>query len=218
MESKKRTRFYDWSINEIAKNQHSLHKKTIGIHACCAPCSLFPIEFLYPTFHLVILYSNANIYPENEYEKRKNELIKYLELFNQDKDDKIELVLFDYDHETYMKDLNPLKYEKEGGQRCSLCYKKRMSEAYKYAYEHKYDYFTTVMSISRQKNAEKLNEIGHKLEQKYLPTKYFYSDFKKKNGDLKAHQLKKKYNLYNQLYCGCEYSYQAYLAKINKQK
>ncbi len=217
MENQKRTRFYDWSIEELNKNKNLKKKKTIAIHTCCAPCALYPIEFLYETFHIVLLFDNSNIYPEGEYEKRKNELIKYINEFNKDKEDKIETVFFPYKNNEFMEDLYPFKEEKEGGKRCFICYEKRMDECYKYANEKKYDYFTTVMSISRQKNAEKLNEIGLKLSYKYPNTKYFYSDFKKKKGDDRAHFLKQKYNLYNQLYCGCIYSYQQFLnKKINK--
>ena len=90
-----------------------------------------------------------------------------------------------------------------------------MDMTYKYADEHNYDYFTTVMTISRQKNSYVLNEIGEKLSHKYK-TKYFYSDFKKKQGIDKSIELRKKYNLYNQEYCGCIYSYQKYLEKISK--
>ncbi len=217
MESKKKSRFYDWSVEELTKNHNIKPKKTLAMHICCAPCSLFPIEFLYDTFHLILLYDNSNIYPESEFIRRKNELIKYLDFFNKDKEDKIELVIFDYNNEEYMQDLKPFSNEKEGGKRCFLCYEKRMEAGYKYASEHNYDYFTTVMSISRQKNSEKLNEIGAKLQEKYSDTQYFFSDFKKKKGDDRAHELKTLYNLYNQQYCGCIYSYEAYLKKIKNK-
>ncbi len=217
MENKKKTRFYDASVEEIKLVQKEGVKKTIGIHTCCAPCALFPIEFLYDTFHIVLLFDNSNIYPESEYNKRKNELIKFLEVFNKGKVNKIECVFFPYKNEEYMKELIPFKNEKEGGKRCFLCYEKRMDECYKYSFEKGFDYFTTVMTISRQKNSEKLNEIGLKLEKKYPTTKYFISDFKKKNGDYRAHILKQYYNLYNQLYCGCEYSYKDYLNKIKPE-
>ena len=46
-----------------------------------------------------------------------------------------------------------------------------------YAKENNFDYFTTTLSISPYKNANKLNEIGEKLEKKY-GIKYLYADFK----------------------------------------
>ena len=80
-----------------------------------------------------------------------------------------------------------------------------------------FDYFTTVMTISRQKNSQIINEIGLKLSLKYQ-TKYFVSDFKKKKGIDRSWELKKEYELYNQLYCGCKYSYDKYLEKVRKEE
>ena len=95
----------------------------------------------------------------------------------------------------------------EGKERCFACYAKRMDEGFKYAAENNFDYYTTVMSISRQKNSQKLNVIGSTLEKKYNKVKYFYSDFKKKDGNLKSNQIAKENDMYRQDYCGCIYSY-----------
>ena len=95
---------------------------------------------------------------------------------------------------------------KEGGSRCVLCYTKRMKEAYDFAEENNFDYFTTVMTISRQKNSQILNKIGKSLELNHSKTKYFYSDFKKNKGIDIGQDMAKKYNLYRQEYCGCEFS------------
>ncbi len=218
MESNKKTKYYDWSIDKINQLKKESDKKTIGIHACCAPCACFPIEFflLAEIFHIVILYDNSNIYPKSEYNKRLNELIKLVNIINEDREDKIELVIFDYDNENYEKEFSPYKDEPECGNRCIRCYTKRMKECYKYANERKFDYFTTVMSISRQKSSEVMNEIGAKLEKEFDCTKYFFSDFKKKGGQERAVYLKKYYDLYNQQYCGCKSSYEKYLERVNK--
>ena len=89
-----------------------------------------------------------------------------------------------------------------------ICYRKRMGEAYDYAEENGFDYFTTVMTISRQKNSLILNSIGKELEAKHSKTKYFYSDFKKDDGIEKGKALRDKYGLYQQLCCGCKYTYE----------
>ena len=211
----KKTLYYDKSIEEI-ENIKKLNKRPIlGIHVCCGPCSTFPLLFLAPYFQIKILYCNSNIYPSSEYYRRLNELKKYVEIFNIEHSQDVEIIEFEYDNISYNKDLESYKDDYEGGNRCKLCYAKRMDMTYKYADEHNYDYFTTVMTISRQKNSYVLNEIGEKLSHKYK-TKYFYSDFKKKQGIDKSIELRKKYNLYNQEYCGCIYSYQKYLKKIDK--
>ena len=183
-------------------------KPRLLMHVCCGPCSCFPLTWLCPHFEVTIYYANSNIYPSSEYQRRLEELKKWLLWFERDYGYHVELIVPPYDNETYMKDLEPLKDEPEGGARCMLCYAKRMGESYDYAEEHGFDYFTTVMTISRQKDSQKLNAVGKELEAKHSKTKYFYSDFKKNNGQLYGTQIRKKYGLYNQLYCGCIYSYE----------
>ena len=93
----------------------------------------------------------------------------------------------------------------EGGERCFKCYRLRLEEAAKYAKENNYDFFTTTLSISPHKNANKLNEIGEELSNIYK-INYLYSDFKKKGGYQRSIELSKKYDLYRQDFCGCIYS------------
>ena len=110
--------------------------------------------------------------------------------------------------EAYTEKIAVLKDEPEGGSRCVMCYTLRMNEAYAYASEHAFDYFTTVMTISRQKNSQILNDVGRKLSVKYPNVKYFYSDFKKKRGIDRGLELSRENNLYRQDYCGCKFSYE----------
>ena len=208
----KRTKYYDMSISEIDNIKKEGTRPTLGIHVCCGVCASFPLEFLSPHFKVIILYCNSNIYPKEEYDRRLNELIRYVEYFNNEFNQDVEIVLFPYDNVSYNNYLSPYKDEPEGKTRCKLCYEKRMEETYKYADEEGFDYFTTVMTISRQKNSKILNEIGEKLSKKYKP-KYFYSDFKKKQGIDRSRELRIKHDMYNQEYCGCIYSYNAYLKK-----
>ena len=56
-------------------------------------------------------------------------------------------------------------------------------------------FFTTTLSISPLKNAQKLNEIGSKLEAEY-GLKYLYSDFKKQKSEF----LKNTQNVLEELY------------------
>ncbi len=191
---------YQKHLNQIKQIQH---KPTLLIHICCGVCSVYPLQYLRNYFNITIFFSNSNIYPYLEFEKRLNALKQYLSILN---DDSIKLIVDSYDNETYMKKLEHLKDEPEGGLRCKLCYELRMNESFKYANEHNYDYFTTVMSISNRKNAEWINEIGDKLDKIYPNTKYLFADFKKGNGINKNDELNRKLNLYHQNYCGCIYS------------
>lgn len=191
---------YQKHLNQIKQIQH---KPTLLIHICCGVCSVYPLQYLRNYFNITIFFSNSNIYPYLEFEKRLNALKQYLNILN---DDSIKLIVDKYDNDSYMKKLEHLKDEPEGGLRCKLCYELRMNESFKYANDHNYDYFTTVMSISNRKNAEWINEIGDKLDKIYPNTKYLYADFKKGNGINKNDELNRKLNLYHQNYCGCIYS------------
>ena len=205
--------YYQRSIMEMDLIKREGNKRpTLAFHVCCGPCACWPLWFLTPTFKITIIYYNPNIYPRAEYDRRLSELKRYVEIFNNIKNADVELLEFSYDHEEHMKKLKPYAECKEGGERCHLCYELRMDACYKYAEEHNFDYFTTVMTISRQKDSQILNQIGEKLSSKYR-TKYFYSDFKKKGGDDRRRELINKYCLYNQLYCGCEYSYAEFVKK-----
>ncbi|EFC98580.1 hypothetical protein CLOSTHATH_03239, partial [Hungatella hathewayi DSM 13479] len=96
----------------------------------------------------------------------------------------------------------------EGGERCFKCFDLRLREAAKVASAGRYDYFTTTLTISPLKNADKLNEIGEKLAKEYRVA-FLPSDFKKKDGYKRSVQLSEEYGLYRQDYCGCIYSREA---------
>ena len=200
----------------IEELQPNGKKPRILLHACCGPCSAHPLTYLCPHFDVTILFNNSNIYPKEEHDKRYDVLLELIEDLKRDYGYDIKVVLPPYDNEGYTKDLEPLKDIPEGGARCFYCYEKRMDEAYKYANENGYDYFTTVMSISRYKNAQVLNSIGQKLSEKYPNTKYFYSDFKKAKGQDHRNELVRLYKLYDQNYCGCVYSYNEMLERTKK--
>lgn len=181
-------------------------KKKLLMHVCCAPCSCYPLTYLINYFDVTLYFSNSNIHPQEEWELRKNEIIKFIDAFNRDYNCNVKLLIIPYNHEEYMKDLLPYKDEPERGKRCLLCYKKRMLESFNFAEKNNYDYCCTVMTISRQKDSQVLNQIGNEIEKEFKNCKYFYSDFKKNDGILKGKAIRDKYNLYQQVFCGCEFS------------
>lgn len=197
-------------MNYLLRHKEQISKiknrKTLLLHVCCGVCSVYPLLYLRKYFNITIFFSNSNIYPFEEYNKRLNALNEYLNYLN---DNTIKLIVSSYNNTSFTKYLEPYKNDKEGQKRCYICYKKRMEEAYKYASDNKYDFFTTVMSISNRKNADYINEIGENLHKTYINTEYLYADFKKDNGIIENDKLNKKLNLYHQNYCGCLYSYNA---------
>ena len=192
---------YSNKCEEILKNIKK--KKKLLLHSCCAPCSSYVITYLTDYFDITILYYNPNIYPQEEYEKRKEEQIKLIT--NLKTKNKINILDCDYDNNIYNNLIKGLEKEPERGNRCTICFKLRIEKTAKIAKEKKYDYFCTTLTVSPYKNSQLINEIGKKLEKEYK-VKWLYSDFKKKDGYKKSIELSKKYNLYRQDYCGCIYS------------
>lgn len=176
---------------------------TLLLHSCCAPCSSQVITSLTKYFDITILYYNPNIYPEEEYLKRKKEQIRLIKEI--DKINKLEIIDCDYDNNIYEKEIKGLEEEKEGGSRCYKCFNLRLDNTAKIAKTNNFDFFSTTLTISPYKNSKLINLIGKELEKKYNIT-WLYSDHKKKDGYKKSIELSKKYNLYRQNYCGCIYS------------
>ena len=180
---------------------HLTDKKTLLLHACCAPCSSAVLERIAKYFDITILYYNPNITDQEEYEKRLQELEIFVRKLNLDN---IKVMPGRYKPEEFFEISKGLEQEKERGRRCYKCYKLRLEETAKIADQLGFDFFTTTLSISPYKNSKWLNEIGEELNKNYQST-YLYADFKKKNGYKRSIELSKKYNLYRQDYCGCIY-------------
>ena len=173
------------------------------IHSCCAPCSSYVLEYLSEYFMITIFYYNPNIYPESEYTKRileQQKLIRDMKFRYP-----VSFLAGKYDKEKFYEMAAGMEDLKEGGARCMKCYELRLAETARQAVAGKFDYFTTTLSISPMKNAQKLNEIGVRVGEEY-GVKYLVSDFKKKNGYKRSIELSKEYGLYRQDYCGCEFS------------
>ena len=175
----------------------------ILLHSCCAPCSSYILEYLSEHFRITLFYYNPNIYPKEEFDKRlvaQEKIISHLKTKHP-----IAFVTGEYDTSRFYEIAKGLENEPEGGLRCFACYELRMEEAAKIAKSKGFDYFATTLSISPLKNAQKINEIGEKLGEKY-GIKHLPSDFKKRGGYLRSIQLTKEYELYRQNYCGCVFS------------
>lgn len=185
-----------------------MEKKKILLHSCCAPCSTAVIERLVSDYNITILYYNPNIYPEEEYLKRKNEEIRYLEIFNKKNPDNIVNFLdCDYDKESFYTAVKGLENEREGGARCAVCFRLRLRKTAELALKNDYDLFGTTLTVSPHKNAELINDIGIGIERE-LGICYLVSNFKKQNGYKRSVELAKENGLYRQNYCGCEFAYE----------
>ena len=183
------------------------------LHSCCAPCSSYCLEYLCRYFLITVFYYNPNIYPESEYTKRileQQKLISEMHFKNS-----VSFLAGSYDKEQFYEMAKGLEEVKEGGERCMKCYEMRLKKTAQKAAEGGFDFFTTTLSISPMKNAQKLNEIGRSVGAEY-GMEYLLSDFKKKNGYKRSIELSAIYGLYRQDYCGCEFSYKARKSQTEK--
>lgn len=178
-------------------------KPRLLLHSCCGPCSSYCIEALIKYFDITVLWHNPNIQPKSEYDLRLTNQIKLIKEF--EKQGKLTLIEIPYDEQEFFSNIKGLEQEKEGGKRCTECFKLRLTQSAKIAKEQNFDYFTTTLTVSPHKNAPLINEIGFNLAEKY-GVKFLPSDFKKKNGYKRSIELSKQFDLYRQNYCGCVFS------------
>lgn len=206
---------FDKILADIIENHSSKGEvPRVMLHSCCAPCSSYVIEYLSKYFYLTIFYYNPNIAPREEYEKRKKEQIKLINMMETKY--KVDILDCDYDNDLYESSIKGLENEPERGRRCEVCFRLRLDKTAKKAKELGYDYYGTTLTVSPYKNCLMINEIGLDIGNK-LDIKYLVSDFKKRNGYKRSIELSHEYNLYRQNYCGCIYSKEFY-EKILKDK
>ena len=190
----------DKLINNIKKEGRV---PRLFLHSCCAPCSSYVLEYLSQYFEITVFFYNPNISLEEEYRKRVAEIRRLVAEMPFTHPVHIEEGA--YDPQVFYEMAKGMEKVPEGGERCFLCYELRLREAAELAKKMQMDYFTTTLSISPLKNAEKLNEIGDALAEEY-GIAYLNSDFKKKNGYKRSVELSEQYGMYRQYYCGCVFS------------
>lgn len=169
------------------------------LHACCAVCAAYPIEHLKENCETLVFFCNPNIFPEQEYVRRRDELINYC-------DEKgIEYIIDDYEPEKWYAFIDGLEKEPEKGARCDKCFQFRLERTAQKAVELGIKDFTTTLSVSPHKVSKNVFKAGNEAALKY-GIKFVEHDFKKQNGFLKTMEIAKKNNFYRQQYCGCEFS------------
>lgn len=195
---------YQKELERIIK-EWSEQKKlpTILLHACCAPCSSYCLEYLNKFAKIQIFYYNPNITQKSEYDLRVSELerlAREMPMVN-----RAEIIRGEYEPEAFYGCVRGMEDIPEGGARCFKCYELRLRKTAELAKKLNADCFTTTLTISPLKNAQVLNAVGFRLAEEY-GVKWLPSDFKKNGGYQRSIELSKKYGLYRQNYCGCEFS------------
>lgn len=187
----------------IEENKKNGIVPSLLLHSCCAPCSSYCLEYLSQYFKITVLYYNPNLFPAGEYERRVSEQKKLVSALPTKYP--VTLVEMKGEPEEFYSAVKGLEHIREGGERCFACFRLRLERAARYAKENGFDFFTTTLTISPLKNAQKLNEIGEAAGEKF-GVRHLPSDFKKKNGYKRSVELSKVYGLYRQDYCGCVFS------------
>ena len=182
-------------------------KPSILLHACCGPCATACVERLVPDYEVTVYYYNPNITDREEYYLRRDTLLQFIRAFNEEHKDTyfVSYVEGNYDPDRYLEKCTPLADEPEGGARCDICFAMRLAETARKAGELGIDYFTTSMSVSPHKNYDKIKTLGLSLEEQ-TSSRFLDIDFKKKNGFGRSVELSRKYGLYRQNFCGCEFA------------
>jgi hypothetical protein len=164
------------------------------LHTCCGPCATHSLEVLKRDWTVVLFFSNSNIAPREEYERRleaARELARRCE---------VALVEDAYDHEAWLTHVRGLESEPEGGLRCERCFGYNLGRAAAYARDHAFDGFTTTLTLSPHKDSNLILRVGR------MAGEFVAVDFKKEGGFRHSVELSQLYGLYRQGYCGCEFS------------
>lgn len=173
--------------------------KKLLLHSCCGPCSTWVIEVLKRDYDLTIFYTNSNIYPHSEYQKRLEEQKRYAKIVG------IDVIEDVYDEKEFLQFVKGLEFEKEGGERCKKCFEFRLKRTAKFAKENNFEVFSTTLTVSPHKDFEIINQIGKEIaDMNHL--EFLEGNFKKQNGYKNSIEISKKYDIYRQNYCGCRFS------------
>lgn len=195
-------RNYERELDRIIQRQGEA-RPTVLLHACCGVCSSAVMELLTQHFEVTLLWYNPNLFPEAEFERRyeaQKQIIQRMGL-----SEEVGLRLMPWRPEEYYAAAAGLENEPEGGKRCTECFRLRLEKCAETAAREGFDYFCTTLSLSRHKDAVRINALGEAAAERF-GVKWLPSDFKKRNGENRAQELAEKHGIYRQLYCGCEFS------------
>lgn len=186
-----------------------LGETTVLLHTCCAPCSSAIIETMMKNgITPVIYYCNPNIYPQAEYEIRKDECTRYARSLA------LEIIDADYDHDDWLEAVRGLENEPERGGRCLRCFKLRLLRTAEYAAKSGIKVITTTLASSRWKSLDQINEAGQwacdevsmRISAAAAGPVWWSHNWRKGGLQERRLQIIKEYDFYNQQYCGCEFS------------
>ena len=195
-------RNYAKELDRIIQKQGGRRLRVL-LHSCCGPCSSSVLEYLTQHFEVTLLWYNPNLYPKEEFELRFRTQLELLEKMSLS--DSVGVMAESWKHDDYLRRAEGLENEPEGGARCTECFRLRLVECARLAKQYGFDYFCTTLTVSRHKDADRINALGEEIARAFS-VGWLPSDFKKRGGEDRSQQLAEQYGLYRQQYCGCEFS------------
>lgn len=199
-----RSHFFSMLKKQAPQSKDQMKKNPISrdrflLHVCCAPCSIAVIDELRAVYDLVVLFYNPNIHPEEEYLKRKKEVVRVCEEW------RVPMIDHDYDPLEWDEKVRGLEEEPEGGLRCVSCIGMRLLRTAEIAKEQGIGLFGTTLTMGRNKREIMITPLGLSAGERY-GVRYYIEDWKKKGREIKARAMVKERDIYRQTYCGCKYS------------
>lgn len=167
----------------------------ILLHACCAPCLLYPLERLRKeNFSVQGFFYNPNIHPFEEYERRREAVAAVSRTEN------LEVIYPGYAPDEFSQAIGAQETSPE---RCAFCWRLRLKETARRAKADGCDYFTTTLLVSPYQDQELLKKLGNEVSREE-GAEFYYEDFRP--GFRQAHNLAHQQGIYCQKYCGCSFS------------
>lgn len=177
------------------------NEKKVLLHCCCAPCSCSILrQMIESGIEPTVYFYNPNIYPSEEYELRKREVIRYAQ--------KRAIPFIDADHETelWFHQTKGHEEDAERGERCCLCFEMRLNKAAAYAQDNGFKIFTTSLGISRWKDLEQVTRAGKRAALLFPGLIYWDYNWRLHGGQDDMERISKEEGFYRQRYCGCLFS------------
>jgi predicted adenine nucleotide alpha hydrolase (AANH) superfamily ATPase len=147
-----------------------------------------------------LFFFNPNIWPADEYLKRKEECIRYAESSG------VAFIDGDYGHDRWLEEVAGLEDQPERGLRCAECFRIRLEATARMAAEQRIPLFTTTLTGSRWKSYRQIVEAGHWAASLADGVRFWDKDWKKGGLTERRKVLLQENGFYNQRYCGCEFS------------
>jgi len=167
----------------------------ILLHICCAPCLIYPFKRLKDNgFKISGFYYNPNIYPEEEYSRRKEALVSL------SRDLELRMDYPEYQQSDFFQAVSSKENIPE---RCIICWSLRLRKTAEYAKKNRFLTFSTTLLVSPYQDHKLIKQLGIKIA-KETGLDFYYEDFR---FGFKEAQIEAKIKgIYRQKYCGCKYS------------